>query len=70
MASEEAPGYCSHCKKKVKVRKNKLNHIFHFIMTIITLGIWAIIWIFLALSNAFEWRCVNCGHRAKKRLFD
>ena len=35
----------------VLVRGQRVNHILHLILTILTLGIWAIVWIILALAG-------------------
>ena len=44
------------------VRKNP-NHIRHLLLTLITLGLWGIIWIIVAM-NAGRFICTNCGHVA------
>ena len=35
----------------VMVRGSKCNHVLHLILTIITFGLWAIVWLVLALSG-------------------
>lgn len=35
----------------VMVRGNKVNHVLHLILTLVTLGLWVIIWLVLALSG-------------------
>jgi hypothetical protein len=32
----------------------KVNHILHLLLTLITLGVWAIVWIFLAITHKRE----------------
>ena len=33
------------------VRGNKVNHVLHLILTLVTVGLWVIIWLVLALSG-------------------
>lgn len=41
-------------KLKMKVDKNKTNHILHFFITLFTSGAWALIWIIITMSNSSE----------------
>jgi len=68
MAFQEAGGYCSKCGKDVLVRRAGTNHILHLILTIITGGLWAIIWILSAIKFG-GWRCTQCGSKASKKMF-
>ena len=57
--------FCRDCDKYVLGRKKQINHILHLIVSIITGGIWLIVWIFLA---AFQkpYQCPNCGWGKKE----
>ena len=58
---EQASAYCDQCEKQVLIqRPGGPNHILHLLMTIITGGIWLIIWFFVA-SESKPWRCNQCG---------
>lgn len=61
MAEEIKRGYCRTCERYGPVRRNKINHILHLILSIITMGAWLFVWIALSLLNMGGWRCPQCG---------
>lgn len=46
---------CTNCKKEVKTEANvvhkKVNHILHLLLSILTAGIWIIVWILVSLGQ-------------------
>ncbi len=60
MASQENSGFCGMCNKQVLVRRKGTNHILHLILSILTAGLWIIVWI-LASIKMSGWRCSQCG---------
>lgn len=38
----------------LEMRKHKTSHVFHLLMSIITMGFWLIIWALCAMSNGIE----------------
>lgn len=60
MAYQEASGFCNNCNRQVMIRRKGTNHILHLILTLVTFGIWGIIWI-LASIKIGGWRCTTCG---------
>ena len=36
-------------KLEIKLQNNKINHVLHLILTILTGGLWVVVWILLAL---------------------
>lgn len=59
---KSSTGYCIHCKKQMLIHKSGVNHILHLILTLVTFGAWAVVWIFLWFVNLFNlWRCSSCG---------
>lgn len=57
-------GYCQNCKKQVLILKKDVNHLLHLILTIITGGIWLIIW--MVVGSGGDWRCSLCGNKVKQ----
>ena len=55
---------CEHCGKKTLHTQASLNHILHLILSIVTGGVWLVVWIFLALVSDSAWRCSECGKAA------
>lgn len=62
---DTATGFCTECKKQVLIQKKSTSHIFHLLMSIITGGLWIIIWILSCLS-AGTYRCAVCGTRTTR----
>jgi len=56
--------YCKECKAKTPHLISATNHILHLLLTVFTAGIWAIIWIIVALVNAERATyCTVCADR-------
>lgn len=53
-------GYCKHCRKQVKIEGQSPNHILHLLLSIITGGLWLIVWIILCCLSG-KYRCPICG---------
>lgn len=55
-------GFCQWCDRRVMVFRRGTNHLLHLILSILTGGLWIIIWIGLAIKIG-GWRCVECGSK-------
>jgi hypothetical protein len=44
----------------VLARAKGTNHVLHLLLTIVTGGLWAIVWIFACMGKK-NWRCPVCG---------
>jgi len=51
----------------VLVKGNRTNHVLHLILTIITLGIWAIVWILVAVLGGEKRMVVSVDPEGKVR---
>ena len=60
MSIEHAQLFCGHCNKQVLAICDGPNHILHLILTIITGGLWGIVWVLVSFGKK-EWRCSHCG---------
>ncbi len=52
--------YCKRCNKHILAQRKGTNHILHLIITILTIGFWAIIWIGVGIKFG-GWQCSHCG---------
>lgn len=68
MAIQEVGGHCKHCDRDVMVRRKGTNHILHLLLSIVTVGIWIIMWILLSIKIG-GWRCSICGRKARANIF-
>jgi hypothetical protein len=65
MTVEISNGFCPKCGRGVKVERKGASHIIHFILTILTSGLWLIIWVICGIMGT-KWRCLSCGGIAIK----
>jgi len=57
---EEASGYCGKCLKQVPVYRVRVRHLLYLIVTLCTLGVWAIFWL-REIRKIHPWICLDCG---------
>ncbi|ATG73659.1 hypothetical protein AN401_07145 [Zobellella denitrificans] len=62
MAEEKKSAYCKSCERRVVVFRKGTNHILHLLLSIITFGLWLIIWFGCAVKFG-GWRCTECGSK-------
>jgi len=64
----EASGKCKHCGDRVMVRRPGTNHVLHLILTVLTCGLWLIVWLGSAIQFG-GWRCTKCGGSASRNIW-
>ncbi|VGO22707.1 hypothetical protein [Pontiella sulfatireligans] len=52
--------YCADCDTVTKCEARTPSHILHLLLSIITAGLWVIVWVLLILKP-LAWRCASCG---------
>jgi len=52
-------GYCKECGRNVLLQKEQCNHILHLLLSLLTYGVWVLVWINVACRC--KWRCPHCG---------
>ncbi len=60
MGLQYKSGFCKKCDANRKVERPTVNHILHLILTIVTVGLWSIVWIGSVIRFG-GWRCSTCG---------
>lgn len=60
MGIEYSTGFCEQCDENVKMQRSTPNHIFHFVMSVLTCGLWLLVWLSVA-SEKTPWICSRCG---------
>ena len=60
MAEEKAGGFCKSCNKQSVVFRKGTNHILHLLLTLVTVGLWLIVWVGCTIKFG-GWRCTTCG---------
>ena len=67
MASEFQIGFCDVCGREMTFYRRTIDHKLHFILSILTGGLWLVSWLSLILlRNEEKWTCTNC--EATKKL--
>ncbi len=61
MATNQTMKYCKACKSKTMHVQPSTSHILHLLLSIITSGIWIVIWIIIAMNNSSKAQCTQCG---------
>jgi hypothetical protein len=50
------------CQEQRLTRRKGTNHVLHLVLTLVTLGVWGIVWAIVALTNRSKSaRCSVCG---------
>jgi hypothetical protein len=57
-----ASGVCPHCREEVMVACAAGTDLLHLVLTLVTGGLWGIVWIYHRL-HARDCICCQCGHR-------
>jgi len=58
---DPALGFCSKCGHHQLFEKSEINHRLHFVLTLITGGLWSVSWIALVVMHRLRpWRCQQC----------
>ena len=62
MTDERIWAHCPRCKHTQRFVRVETKHLFHAVMTVLTVGLWAISWIALIIGHrVWPWRCKHCG---------
>ena len=61
MSIQKRRTYCPEENLLVLGERNAPNHLLHLVLSIVTGGLWLIVWLFLLLKGNGAYRCPNCG---------
>jgi hypothetical protein len=60
--------HCERCGTDRRFTKQCVEHGRHIIATVLTCGLWGIVWYLTSRGQSEEpWRCCKCGHRQMPR---
>lgn len=59
-AREYRRAFCKDCEERVRCERKGTSHILHLILTVMTAGLWLIVWIGSAIKFG-GWECPRCG---------
>jgi hypothetical protein len=62
MTNERVRGFCPRCRHQQIFEKSRLHHGVHFLLSVLTCGLWLVSWVSIYIGHRFRpWRCVQCG---------
>jgi len=62
MATQQRRHYCKTCGQSRLFTKQSVNHVLHLILSVLTGGVWVVIWILAGLASLLTpFRCTDCG---------
>lgn len=65
MSTKIRSRFCRVCERQTAFVKEGHNSVFHLLMTVLTAGVWLIVWVLVgASSSAGAYRCSQCGSKA------
>lgn len=58
--------YCPEDDRMVLAEKQTPNHLLHLLLSLLTLGVWVVVWIILIVgADLGTYRCPNCGAKTR-----
>lgn len=62
MTTETATMWCNPCQANTGHLREKPSHLLHFLLTLVTGGLWVVVWVALTLTwKNRHWLCMGCG---------
>lgn len=58
---KQASRYCPHCQSRVLAVGTTPNHMLHLVLTLLTCGLWGVVWLLVVVGKIGGYRCVKCG---------
>lgn len=63
---QETSGFCDYCQQRVLGRREGINHVLHFLVTMFTCGLWVIPWIIGTITHGRgDYACPHCGGKVR-----
>lgn len=64
MANTQIMKHCKTCGKSTLHLQKTTSHVLHLLLSVLTAGLWIVIWVLVSISNSTQGQCTECG-RAK-----
>lgn len=62
MAIEQKQIFCQRCNELVPADYEKVSHILHLLLSVVTGGLWLVVWLWLIIFKGKKATCVRCGY--------
>lgn len=61
MATNQVMNHCKNCRKQTMHLQPSTAHVLHLLLSIVTFGVWILVWFLVAVSNGSQLICSQCG---------
>lgn len=61
MATDNRMNHCKRCQKATLHISRGTSHLLHLVLSVMTLGVWMLVWILTTLLHSAESQCTECG---------
>ncbi len=66
MGYQKAFGYCRRCRRKVLISCPAPSHLLHFLLSLLSAGLWIPVWIAIIISDTYRCRCCLCQRKVHR----
>lgn len=68
MGIQKQRRYCPEDDRMVLAEKETPNDLLHLVLSLLTVGVWILVWLALSVGSKFSpWRCPVCGAATRRR---
>lgn len=61
MATDQRMNHCKRCGKATIHISHSTSHLLHLFLSVMTFGVWMLVWLLMAMGHGAESRCTECG---------
>lgn len=54
---------CKQCRKNTLHLQPSTSHVLHLLLSVLTMGVWLVVWFLVAQNNKGQGQCTECGKR-------
>lgn len=60
---QQSSKFCRHCRRQVLAQRQGPSHVIHAILSLLTAGLWLVVWLLACVIQVGGWRCQVCGSK-------
>ena len=68
MATDKRMNHCKRCQKATLHIGRGTSHLLHLVLSVMTLGVWMLVWILMTFLNSADSQCTECGRNRRAPL--
>ncbi len=61
MGNKQASRFCPGCESNTLAVGTTPNHVLHLVLTVLTIGLWGIVWFLIVIGKTGGYKCSKCG---------